>query len=107
MQRARQLRKEQTPAEAKLWACLRAHKIEGVGFRRQHAIGFYIVDFCAPQKKLIIELDGSQHLDQQEYDARRTLFLESKGYRLIRFWNKDVMKNIDVVLDRIVEAMPP
>ena len=56
------------------------------------------MDFCAPRKKLIIELDGSQHLKQQEYDARRTVYLESQGYKVIRFWNNEVMKNVEGVL---------
>ena len=64
-------------------------------------IGNYIVDFCAPRKKLIIELDGSQHIDQKEYDQERTMYLESRGYRVLRFWNNDVMKNIDEVLKAI------
>jgi very-short-patch-repair endonuclease len=96
--RAKQLHREMTPAEAKLWAHLRAHRTGDVHFRNQHAIGNYIVDFCAPRKKLIIELDGSQHLDQKEYDDERSNFLKSKGFRILRFWNNDVMKNIDSVL---------
>jgi very-short-patch-repair endonuclease len=73
----------------------------GVQFRRQHAIGHYIVDFCAPRRKLVIEVDGSQHLEQVEYDRRRTEYLETRGYRVVRFWNREVMKNIDGVLSRI------
>jgi very-short-patch-repair endonuclease len=69
-----------------------------VHFRNQHAIGTYIVDFCAPRKKLIIELDGSQHLEQEEYDGKRTAYLESRGYRVLRFWNNDVMNNLEAVL---------
>lgn len=69
-----------------------------VHFRNQHAIGNYIVDFCAPRRKLIIELDGSQHLDQQEYDEHRTKYLEARGYRVLRFWNNDVMNDMDAVL---------
>jgi very-short-patch-repair endonuclease len=68
---------------------------------RGHAIGKYIVDFCSPRRKLIIELDGSQHLDQQEYDRQRTLYLESLGYRVLRFWNHEVAGQIDRVLDVI------
>lgn len=71
---------------------------DGVRFRRQHAIGMYITDFCAPRRKLIIELDGSQHLEQEEYDKERTNFLESQGYKVIRFWNKDVMNDIEGVI---------
>jgi very-short-patch-repair endonuclease len=94
------LRRESTPAERKLWSRIRTDQL-GVNFRRQHAIGNYITDFCSPQAKLIIELDGSQHLDQKEYDAERTRYLESRGYQVLRFWNKDVMKNIDGVLQVI------
>lgn len=76
-----------------------------IHFRSQHAIGNYIVDFCAPRRKLIIELDGSQHLEQQEYDAERTAFLKSKGYKVLRFWNNDVMNNMDAVLNVIWDAL--
>ncbi len=105
MQRAAELRKESTPAEAKLWAYLRAHRADGIGFRRQHAIGPYIVDFYAPSRKLVIEVDGSHHLDQTEYDADRTTFLESKGYRVLRFFNSDVMNNINSVMGVILEEL--
>jgi len=105
MHRAGELRREQTPAEAKLWAYLRPQRLNGVHFRRQHAIGPYITDFCAPRQKLVIELDGSQHLDQEEYDAERTAFLESKGCRLLRFWNGDVMNNINGVMTVILEEL--
>ena len=77
--RAKQLHREMTEPEAKLWTHLRAHRMGDVHFRNQHAIGNYIVDFCAPRKKLIIELDGGHHLEQEEYDKERTDFLESKG----------------------------
>ncbi len=101
MRRAGELRQNQTEAESKLWARLRSHRMAGVQFRRQHAIGTYIVDFCSPRRKLIIELDGSQHLDQADYDLERTKYLEAKGYRVLRFWNHDVMNRIDVVLNTI------
>ncbi|MBT3389953.1 MAG: endonuclease domain-containing protein [Chloroflexi bacterium] len=94
MHRAAALRQATTPAERKLWAQLRGRKLRNVKFRRQHAIGNYIVDFCAVQEKLVIELDGSQHLDQVEYDQERTATLEQQGYRVLRFWNAQVMKNI-------------
>ena len=102
---AKQLHRNMTPAEVKLWARLRAHRLEGVHFRNQHAIGNYVVDFCAPRKKLIIELDGSQHVEQVEYDAERTKYLELKGYKVIRFWNHDVMKDIDGVIRAIMQVM--
>jgi very-short-patch-repair endonuclease len=94
-----------TEAESKLWVFLRAHRADGVHFRRQHAIGPYITDFCAPRQKLIIELDGSQHIDQEEYDTERTAYLERYGYRVLRFWNSDVMNNINGVMGIILEAV--
>src|SRR5688500_18025840 len=99
--RAKELHRNMTDAEAKLWRHQRAHRMGDVHFRNQHAIGNYVVDFCAPRKKLIIGLDGSQHLEQEEYDAERTAFFESKGYRVLRFWNNDVMNNVDAVLKLI------
>lgn len=104
MHRAGELRKELTPAERKLWAYLRGDKL-GVNFRRQHAIGKYIADFCCVKSKLIIELDGSQHLEQAEYDAERTKYLEAQGYRVVRFWNNQVMKEIDGVILVIMEEL--
>src|SRR5215213_5835222 len=98
------LRKASTPAEQKLWSRIRNDQL-GVTFRRQHAIGKYISDFCSPKAKLIIELDGSQHLDQEAYDAERTQYLESKGYRALRFWNNDVMNDMDGVIRAIIQAM--
>lgn len=91
------LRKESTPAEQKLWSRIRNDQL-GVTFRRQHAVGIYIPDFCSPRAKLIIELDGSQHLEQAEYDQERTKYFESVGYKVIRFWNNDVMNKIEEVL---------
>ena len=103
MHRAGELRLDPTLAEIKLWARLRAHRLSGIGFRRQHAIGQYIADFCAPSRMLIVELDGSQHLEQREYDDERTAFLKSKGYRVLRFYNSDVMNHIEQVLAVILE----
>lgn len=99
-----QLRKESTVAEEKLWSRLRNDQL-GVTFRRQHAIGKYIPDFCSPKTKLIIELDGSQHLEQAAYDSERTKYLESQGYRVLRFWNNDVMNDLDSVIRAIIGAM--
>ena len=103
--RAIALRKELTLAEHKLWAVLRGNNINGVSFRRQHAIGAYITDFCCIKARLIIELDGGQHLDQVEYDLQRTRDLEEMGYRIIRFWNKEVMTEMDGVLSAILIAL--
>ena len=103
-ERARQLRKNLTPAEAKLWAYLRGKRLR-VSFRRQHAVGPYIADFCCIKKKLIIEVDGSQHLAQSEYDAARTKYLESQRYKVIRFWNNQVMNDIEGVILAISFAL--
>jgi very-short-patch-repair endonuclease len=103
--RAHQLRKEPTAAEAKLWTYLRRKQLNGVSFRRQHAIGQYIADFCSLKKKLVIELDGNQHKDQGEHDKERTLYLESQGYKVIRFWNKQVMDDIEGVIRATIFAL--
>ena len=102
---AKELRHNPTPAEDRLWSYLRSHRRDRLGFRRQHAIGRYIVDFCCPRKMLILELDGSQHLEQDEYDEERTADLEAQGYRVLRFWNHDVMNNIEGVMAVVLEAM--
>jgi very-short-patch-repair endonuclease len=103
MRRAGELRKELSPAEIKLWAYLRPLREDGIRFRRQHAIGPYITDFCAPRSKLIIEVDGSQHMGQEEYDAVRTNYLESRGFRVLRFWNSDVLNKIHEVMGVILD----
>jgi very-short-patch-repair endonuclease len=99
--RAKELHRNMSPAEAKRWKHLRAHRMDGIHFRNQHAIDTYIVDFCVPHKQMIIELDGSQHLEQKEYDEERTKYLETRGYRVLRFWNHDVLNKIDNVLNVI------
>ena len=99
------LRSEQTPAEYKLWNRLRRKDLAGYKFKRQVIIGQYIVDFSCFEKKLIIEVDGGHHSEQEEYDKVRTEFLEAEGYRVMRFWNNDVMNNMDSVLDDIEEAL--
>lgn len=101
LHRAGELRKELTPAERKLWAHLRLLHENGVHFRRQHAIGPFITDFCSPRRKLVIELDGSEHLEQEDYDKERTNYLESQGYKVIRFWNHQVMDDVDGVIRAI------
>ena len=89
-----------------LWAHLRRNQLAGASFRRQHAIGSYIVDFCSPKSRLVIELDGSQHLERAPEDEVRTQFLNSKGYRVLRFWNHEVMTDIEGVLRSIQVALP-
>jgi very-short-patch-repair endonuclease len=100
--RAIELRKEPTPAEATLWAYTRNDQL-GFSFRRQHSIGNYIPDFVCIEKKLIIELDGSQHLEQEEYDKERTKYLESQGYKVIRFWNNEVINDLNGVI-RVIQS---
>jgi very-short-patch-repair endonuclease len=100
--RAQRLRRNPTDAEQKLWWHLR-HRLalSGTHFRRQVHLDRYIVDFASHTLKLIIELDGGQHTTQIARDARRTRFLAAKGYRVLRFWNIDVLQNIDGVLEVI------
>jgi len=98
---ARYLRRNLTPAEKMLWSRLRNHRLAGVGFRRQHPIGSFIADFCAPRKKLIVELDGGHHAFQKEYDEARTACFHQRGYLVLRFCNSDIMNNIEGVLSEI------
>jgi very-short-patch-repair endonuclease len=99
------LRHTPTPAEARLWAYLRANQLHGVSFRRQHAIGRYVVDFCSPRHRLIIELDGSPHLHAVGADLQRTRALEVQGYRVLGFWNSQIMDQLDGVVQQILEAL--
>ena len=103
---ARAMRKAPTEAEKKLWWHLR-HRLplSGTHFRRQVRIGRYIVDFASHRTKLVIEIDGGQHVEQAAADAARTKFLESEGYRVVRFWNNEVLTNIDGVLEAIASAL--
>ena len=102
---AHDLRHNSTEVETKLWTCLRSHRLNNIHFRRQHPIGKYIVDFYAPRQMLIIELDGSQHFDRVEQDKERSIFLSSKGYRILRFWNNEVTNNLEAVIIAIDEAL--
>ena len=101
---ARKMRKQMTDAELKLWNELRAHRLVGFGFRRQLPIAGYIVDFACPTHKLIVEIDGSQHgsADVAEADALRTAKLQGLGWTILRFWNDDVVRDIDNVCQHIV-----
>jgi very-short-patch-repair endonuclease len=103
---AKDLRTNQTPLELKLWYALRARRFEGAKFRRQVVIGRYIVDFaCRIPCMLVIEVDGDTHGVQRGYDEQRTRFLESRGYRVLRFTNAEVGTNLDGVLTMIAEAV--
>jgi very-short-patch-repair endonuclease len=101
--RAKSMRTEMTDAERALWMQFRAHRLDGLRFRRQTPIGQYIVDFVCHERRLVIELDGGQHAESQR-DVTRDRWLESKGYRVLRFWNSDVFKNCEGVLETIVSA---
>ena len=104
-QKCRYLRKNQTDVEKLVWEQLRNRRLEGLKFRRQHPIEHYIVDFVCLERKLIIELDGGQHGEKVKYDERRTSCLQSRGYRVIRFWNHDVVNHLEVVLREIYKAV--
>ncbi len=101
----RRLRREQTPAEGLLWQNLRAKRLNGAKFRRQHPIGNQIVDFCCLKHRLVVEIDGGQHADEVEKDAARTARLEAHGFKVIRFWNDDVLNNLEGVLTSIADAL--
>ena len=109
-QRARQLRNGATDAECQLWRFLRGRQLDGFRFRRQVPIAGYIVDFICPELKLVVELDGGQHVDSFAYDSERTQVLVTRGYRVLRYWNDDVLLRIDDVLADIlrhVQSTPP
>jgi very-short-patch-repair endonuclease len=93
-----------TDAEMRLWFHLRSMRNHGLAFRRQSPIGSYIVDFECRRAKLIVEVDGSQHdaADAKAYDTARTIWLEKQGYKVLRFWNHDVLRHTDVVVDQII-----
>jgi very-short-patch-repair endonuclease len=96
-QNARNLRREMTDAEKLLWRHLRMKQFEGYKFRRQHPLGKYIADFVCLDAGLILEVDGGQHAEQLVDDADRTQWLDTKGFRVMRFWNNEVLENIEGV----------
>jgi len=102
---ARMLRKKQTDAEKEMWHHLRGKRFEGLKFRRQHTIGNYIVDFVCLEKKLIVELDGGQHVEQKERDNERDNWLIMEGYRVLRFWDNDVLAGTKSVLENIYNVI--
>jgi very-short-patch-repair endonuclease len=98
---ARELRNNSTDVERLLWRYLRNSQLEGVKFRRQQAIEAYIVDFVSFDKRIVIELDGGQHLENMEYDLQSDTCLRANGFSVLRFWNNDVIENIEGVLEVI------
>ncbi|WBO22872.1 endonuclease domain-containing protein [Sphingomonas abietis] len=97
---AARLRRDATDCEQRLWRVLRNRGLSGMKFRRQATLGHYIVDFLCIEARLVVELDGGQH--RPEADARRTRWIEAEGYRVLRFWNGDVVENLDGVVDAIL-----
>jgi very-short-patch-repair endonuclease len=111
--RAKSMRSEMTDAERALWTQLRAHRLNGLSFRRQVPVGSFIVDFVRHEHRLIIELDGGQHANEREahHDQMRQAWLNTKGYRVLRFWNFDVLRHRESVLETnietIAQSLPP
>ncbi len=104
-QKARYLRKNSTDAERYLWRHLCRRQLNGRKFRRQQPIGSYIVDFVCYEKKLIIEVDGGHHMEQEKYDAEREAWLRTQGYKILRFWNNQVMQEIEGVMEVIRNSL--
>jgi very-short-patch-repair endonuclease len=101
--RAKELRRDQTPAEARLWWHLRGKQLHGLKLRRQHPVGHFILDFYCASAKLAIELDGDSHAEQEAYDQARTEWLAERGYRVIRFTDRQVERNLETVLAAIAD----
>jgi lysyl-tRNA synthetase class 2 len=102
---ARRLRRDQTDAERALWFRLRDRRLAGLKFRRQMPLGRYVVDFCCESARLIVELDGGQHSEREKEDRERTEALEAMGYLVLRFWNNDVLRNTDGVVESILDTL--
>jgi very-short-patch-repair endonuclease len=102
---AKNLRRNQTDAERQLWFRLRNRRLNGLKFKRQVPIDRYVVDFCCSDARLVIELDGGQHATRIAEDANRTKTLEAMGYLVLRFWNNDVMQNLDGVLEEALSTV--
>jgi very-short-patch-repair endonuclease len=101
-ERARGLRQNMTLAENRMWYYLRGRRLGGYKFVRQQVIDNYIVDFVCREKKLIVEVDGGQHMDETEYDEHRTRVLEAHGYQVLRVWNNDVFQNTQGIMEKIL-----
>ena len=102
--KARVLRRGMTDAERRLWAVLRGRRLQGYKFRRQHPLGPFIADFACIEHRLVIEADGGQHADNAA-DQRRTAWLESRGWRVLRFWNDNVLADTEGVQEAILQAL--
>ena len=102
LQHAREMRQANVPAERILWSCLRNRRLDGLKFRRQVPVGRFVADFYCADESLIVELDGDSHNERQEYDEKRTEWLGTRGYRVVRFPNEDIYHSIDAVLSTIL-----
>lgn len=107
IERCKNLRKDSTPQEIIFWSRVRAKRFKGLKFKRQYSLGKYVVDFICLERKLIIELDGCQHKEenQERYDKERTQFLENLGFRVLRFWNNEINNNLNGVFLKIEEFL--
>jgi len=102
---AKSMRRQPTNAEAIIWATLRGARMQGFKFKRQQPIGAYIVDFVCFECGLVVEIDGGQHADDVSADQYRTQWLQSQGFRILRFWNNEVIERRDDVLESIIRAL--
>jgi len=105
LKHVRSLRRDMTDAERRLWSRLRRRQMAGFKFRRQHQIGLYICDFASVEAGVAIELDGSQHVEQAVYDSRWDAFIRGAGFRVLPFWNADVLARTDQIIETIYEAL--
>jgi very-short-patch-repair endonuclease len=103
--RSRALRSASTEAETALWRHLRNRLLAGYKFRRQVPVGAFIADFACESARLVVEIDGGQHLERTEHDAERTRVLQLNGYNVVRFWNDDALKHTEAVLEEILRAL--
>ena len=102
---ARAMRRNPSEAERKFWWLVRGRRLAGYKFKRQFLIGPYIADFACLEAKLAVELDGGQHQNQTDYDENRTMFLQRQGWQVLRFWNNDVLNQLDGVLSMVVSTL--
>ena len=105
IQRAKELRKNSTDTERVMWRSLRSRQFGNYKFRRQQPIGSFIVDFVCFEMRLIIELDGGQHMENESFDRERTKWLEGQGFFVLRFWNNQVLNEVDAVKFEILSAL--
>jgi very-short-patch-repair endonuclease len=103
--RARSLRSDMTDVERLLWRAICSKQVNACRFRRQHPIDFYIADFACIERRLVVELDGGQHQDRSAHDEQRSAYLRSQGWHVLRFWNNEVLNNLDGVLSTIAEHL--